>query len=68
MNASDFIFPMRAYCFPSLTVKIQHLMDLPGGPAVRILPSKARGGSAGSIPGWAGKIPPVLWPKNPTKQ
>ena len=43
-------------------------MDLPGGPAVRILPSKARGGSAGSIPGWAGKIPPVLWPKNPTKQ
>ena len=34
MNASGFIFPMKANCFPSLTVKIQCLMDFPRGPVV----------------------------------
>ena len=60
MNASGFIFPMKANCFPSLTVKIQCLMDFPGGPAVTTSASlvaqtvkrlSAMGRDLGSIPG-----------------
>ena len=35
--------------------------DFPGGPAVKILPSKAE--DAGSVPGEEAKIPHTSWPK-----
>ena len=39
INASDFVFPVKAYCFPRLSVKIQCLMDSPGGPVATTLAS-----------------------------
>ena len=39
INASDFVFPVKAYCFPRLSVKIHCLMDSPGGPVATTLAS-----------------------------
>ena len=42
--------------------KIFRLGNLPGGPAIKTLPSSA--GSEASIPGWTAKIPHAMWPKH----
>ena len=39
INASDFVFPVKAYCFPRLSVKIHCLMDSLGGPVATTLAS-----------------------------
>ena len=59
-------FPIHTYQWKSLIYKLGTVRAIPSGPALRISPSNTAG--AGSIPGWAAKVPHAWWPKNQNRK